>query len=254
MSNPLIRKLIMGIVFVTIVAGGYYFYQSSLKNSEEYNKRMFDIVMTEKMNLLYEQAKDWSKPLNFDVHDKRLHGDYQILSEFLLNYWAENTEIRNQYLRTLKENKWDEFLDVNRLEADKKQNYKESTEMLKNVRAAAESYKNRNGDNKRKALAQVQGLALRDDMKKALYEKLQSNLNVDKDSSLIADELLIMNQADEMLEMLKKYPWQVSDHQILFYTDAQVKRFNSIYQAILNQDAKIKEKTEQNAEAVKNED
>lgn len=83
-----------------------------------------------------------------------------------------------------------------------------------------------------------------------MVEKLKNTQKVNKENSLVANEVQIIHRADEMLEMLKKYKWQIKDHQILFYEDAQVKKFNTLYQSVLKQDAKIEEKKEQNAEAV----
>lgn len=71
------------------------------------------------MNQLYEQAQDWSKPVQLDIHDKRLAGHYKQISEFLLSYWIQNINARNAYLRELKAAKWDTFLNVDRLDIDK---------------------------------------------------------------------------------------------------------------------------------------
>ena len=35
------------------------------------------------MNQLYDQAQDWTKPVQLDIHDKRLAGHYKQVSEFL---------------------------------------------------------------------------------------------------------------------------------------------------------------------------
>ncbi len=239
---------IFSIIIIVIVA--VFSYQYFIQNNEEHNKKMFDVVMSEKMQQLYDQSQDWAKPLQFDVHDSRLHGDYKVLSEFLLNYWMQNIEARNQYLRELQTEKWEQFLNVDRLEMDKKNNFKESTQMLIDVRKSAEKYQKITSENKKQSLNNVNNLKLNPEMKKALYDKLESNMKVQKSDSLFVNEIQIMDKADIMLDMLKKYKWQVQDHQILFYEDAQVKKFNALYQDILNQYAKIDQKKEQNAEAV----
>lgn len=101
---------------------------------------MFDVVMTEKMNQLYEQAQDWSKPVELNIHDKRLAGHYKQISEFLLSYWIQNINARNAYLRELKAAKWDTFLNVERLDLDKKQKFVETEKMLADVRMASDQY------------------------------------------------------------------------------------------------------------------
>lgn len=115
------RRFVIFLIFlITVVAFimGYQHY--SLKKNEA-ERQTFDLVMSEKMGQLYEQAQDWSKPIQLNVHDERLHGDYKVLSEFVLNYWVKNAETRNQYLRELKAVKWEHFLNVNRLDNDRKQ-------------------------------------------------------------------------------------------------------------------------------------
>lgn len=61
------------------------------------------------MALLYDQAQDWSKPVQLDIHDRRLAGNYKKISELLLNYWVQNINARNAYLRALKAAQWDTF-------------------------------------------------------------------------------------------------------------------------------------------------
>ena len=88
----------------------YFFtYQHIKQQQAKDSSQMFDVVMTEKMNQLYDQAQDWSKPVQLDIHDKRLAGHYKQISEFLLSYWIQNINARNAYLRELKAAKWDTF-------------------------------------------------------------------------------------------------------------------------------------------------
>lgn len=248
------KRLIWILSLIILIIAAVFFYQYSMRNNEEHNKKMFDVVMTEKMQDLYDQAQDWSKPLQFDIHDRRLHGDYKVLSEFLLQVWSNNIETRNTYLRTLKQNHWDQFLNVQRLEKDKANGFKESDQILENVHKAMDVYQKENEQNKKQALAKAATLQMSEGKKQALLEKLKNNQQVIKEDSLFANELQIIHKADDMLDMLKKYKWQVKDQQILFYEDAQVKKFNALYQSVLKQDAKIEEKKIQNAEAVTSDD
>ena len=50
-----------------------------------------------------------TKPVQLDIQDKRLAGHYKQVSEFLLSYWVQNVNARNEYLRELKAAKWDTF-------------------------------------------------------------------------------------------------------------------------------------------------
>ncbi len=125
------RRILIAIAGLAVIAAIVFFsYQHIKQQQAKDSSEMFDVVMSEKMSELYEQAQDWSKPVQLDIHDKRLAGHYKQVSEFLLNYWVQNVNARNEYLRELKAAKWDTFLNVDRLDIDKKQKYTETEKML----------------------------------------------------------------------------------------------------------------------------
>lgn len=243
--------IVVGIVLIAMAAWFYVEHESAQRTAA--NRQMFDVVMSEKMDELYHQAQDWSKPVQLNVHDARLTGDYKVLSEFLLNYWMRNVETRNQYLRQLKAVKWDQFLDVNRLDADRKHGYTETENMFKVVHQVTEQYQKQNFENKKAALAQAKSLPIDRDIRNPLQAKLEQNLKVDQDNSLVLLELEILTKADAMFEMLKKYPWQQQGDKILFAQDVQVKQFNALYQDILRLNLEIEQKKKQNMLAVQQE-
>lgn len=113
------RRFLLFLTAVVICLGTFFFYQYRLKQNAANTEQMFEIVMAEKMRWLYDQAQDWSKSIQLNVHDDRLSGDYKLMSEFLLSYWMQNVEARNAYLRQLKAANWDTFLDVERLDRDR---------------------------------------------------------------------------------------------------------------------------------------
>ncbi|MDN5417780.1 MAG: hypothetical protein L0G09_10090 [Acinetobacter sp.] len=240
--------IVFGIIFLAVI-GFFYYDHSSIKN-EEANRQAFDLVMTEKMRQLSEQAQDRSKPVNIHIHDNRLKGDYKTLSEFLLKYWAKNVDTRNTYLNQLAAAKWDHFLDVNRLDADRKQNYVETTQMLVTVRQAMQQYQQKNRQNKTEALNELKKIDLRKDLKKPLQDKLEQNAELDPENTLILNELQILGKAETMFDLLKKYEWQKQGNQILFKEDAQVKQFNQLFQDVLKLNSQINQKKEQNAEVL----
>ena len=240
--------IVVGIIIIAIAAWFYIEHESAQRNAA--NRQMFDVVMSEKMEQLYNQAQDWSKPVQLNVHDDRLKGDYKILSEFLLNYWMSNVETRNQYLRELKAVKWDQFLDVNRLDADRKHGYTETENMLKVAHQVTQQYQQQNFNNKKAAIAEAKALPIDREIRNPLQAKLEQNLKVDQENSLIVLELEILTKVDAMFEMLKKYPWQKQGDKILFAQDAQVKQFNALYQDILRLNLEIEQKKKQNTQAV----
>lgn len=243
------RILIVLGILILAVAGFLYYDHTSIKK-EEANRQAFDLVMTEKMQQLTAQAQDRSKPVKLDIQDSRLKGDYKVLSEFVLKYWIKNIDTRNAYLNQLASAKWDQFLDVNRLDRDRQQNFQETTQMLQTVRQSMQRYQELNVKNKQEALTQLQKLDLRQDLKKPLLDKLETNQKADPENMLILNELQILGKAETMFDMLKKYQWQKQGDQILFKEDAQVKQFNQLYQDVLHLNGQINQKKAQNAEVL----
>ena len=238
---------------ILLAIGGFLYYDHTSIKNEEANRQAFDLVMTEKMRQLSEQAQDRSKPVQIEINDVRLRGDYKTLSEFLLRYWMKNVDTRNAYINQLAAAKWDKFLDVNRLDEDRKQNFAETSQMLTTVRQAMQQYQQNNNKNKSEALAQLKQLDLRKDLKQPLLDKLQQNAQIDPENALILNELQILANAEKMFEMLKSDTWQKQGNQILFKEDAQVKQFNLLYQDVLKLNSQINSKKEQNAEVLESE-
>lgn len=244
------RRILIILAIIILAVAGFFYYDHTMTKRDEKNRQVFDLVMTDKMRQLYEQAQDRSKPVSIDIQDPRLTGDYKTLSEFLLKYWIKNIDTRNAYLNQLAAARWNYFLDVKRLDADRKQNYQETEKMIVTVRQAMLNYQKQNAQNKKDALAQLKNLDLKADLKKPLQSKLEQNTQLDEDNSLILNELQILAKAEAMFEMLKKYEWEAKGRQILFKNDAQVKQFNQLFQDVLKLNAQINDQKEQNAEVL----
>ncbi|USP40230.1 hypothetical protein [Acinetobacter sp. XS-4] len=228
---------ITSLVVITIII--FFSYQHIKQQQAKDSSQMFDVVMTEKMNQLYEQAQDWSKPVELNIHDKRLAGHYKQISEFLLSYWIQNINARNAYLRELKAAKWDTFLNVDRLDIDKKQKFVETEKMLADVRMASDKYQTEYEKIHKTFLAKVQELSVNAEMRQLLEMKLGTQQKADQDHAIFMIELQILDKAEEMFKLLKNYPWQKKDQMILFHENAQVKKFNRLYQDVLKLNAKI---------------
>ncbi len=170
------RRILMILGVIVVCIGAFFIYQNNSKQRTIQNQKMFDVVMAEKMRELYIQAQDWSTPVQLEVEDDRLSGDYQLMSEFLLNYWKENIEARNHYLRQLKAAQWDAFLDVERLERDSKSNYKETEQMFSDVRRASLEYDKKRQQIQSQALADAKELSLDAELQQRLQQKLAKNL------------------------------------------------------------------------------
>lgn len=245
------RRVLIAIASLVVITSIIFFtYQHIKQQQAKDSSQMFDVVMTEKMNQLYDQAQDWSKPIQLDIHDKRLAGHYKQISEFLLSYWIQNINARNEYLRELKAAKWDTFLNVDRLDIDKKQKYVETEKMLADVRTASDKYQTQYEKIHKTFLAKVQELSVNAEMRQLLEMKLGTPQKADQDHAIFMIELQILDKAEEMFKLLKNYPWQKKDQMILFHENAQVKKFNQLYQDVLKLNAKVEKIKKRNVAAL----
>lgn len=245
------RRVLIAIASLVVITSIIFFtYQHIKQQQAKDSSQMFDVVMTEKMNQLYDQAQDWSKPIQLDIHDKRLAGHYKQISEFLLSYWIQNINARNEYLRELKAAKWDTFLNVDRLDLDKKQKYVETEKMLADVRTASDKYQTQYEKIHKTFLSKVQELSVDAEMRQLLEMKLGSQQKADQDHAIFMIELQILDKAEEMFKLLKNYPWQKKDQMILFHENAQVKKFNQLYQDVLKLNAKVEKIKKRNVAAL----
>ncbi|MDR2062369.1 MAG: hypothetical protein LBQ29_13320 [Acinetobacter sp.] len=247
------RRFLLFVLMVVLGIGSFFLYQHHLQQRAANNKQMFEVVMAEKMRTLYDQAQDWSTPVQLDIHDDRLSGDYKLMSEFLLNYWMQNVEARNSYLRALKAANWDTFLDVERLDQDRKQDYKETEQMLTDVRKASAEYEQARHQIQTSSMQQAKSLAIHNEMRQSLQAKLESNLKADKAHDIFPIEQQIIEKAQAMFDMLKKQQWQRKDKMILFRESAQVKKFNTLYQDVLKLNSKMEKIKRNNAEVLEEE-
>ena len=244
------RRFLFLLGLVVICIGSFLLYQHQLQQRAADSKQMFEVVMAEKMRELYDQAQDWSKPIQLNVHDDRLSGDYKLMSEFLLSYWMQNVEARNAYLRQLKAANWDTFLDVERLDQDRQKGYRETEKMLHDVRKISTEYGIKRQKIQADSLEQAKNLAIHNEMRKSLQEKLQNNLKTDKEHDIFPIEQQVIEKAQAMFDMLKTYPWQREDNKILFKETAQVKKFNALYQDVFNLNQKMDKIKQNNVEVL----
>ena len=163
---------------------------------------------------------------------------------------VENVEARNHYLRQLKAANWDTFLDVERLDQDRQQAYKDTEQMLREVRKISTEYERKRQQIQTDSLEQAKSLAIHNEMRKSLQVKLEHNLKVDKAHDIFPIEQQIIEKAQAMFDMLKTYPWQKQDKMILFQETIQVKKFNNLYQDVLRLNAKMEKIKKSNVEVL----
>lgn len=244
------RRLIIGLACVVVAVFGYFFWhqhQQQLLQQEQQQQQVFDQVMSEKMELLYQQAKDWKTPLHMQIKDARIQGDYKVMSEFILKFWMDNIEARNHYLRTLEQAEWDHFLDARRFEKDRAQGYRQTTQMLQTVKQASADFQTQREQITQVALAQVKTLEMKSALRNAMRDKLEITQADSDEVAILQLELQIIQRAEQMFQLLKIHPWVRQDKLFLFKDQTQVKQFNQLYQQVLSLQKQINEIKQQNA-------
>jgi len=214
------RRFLLFAAVIVICISSFFFYQYHVQQKAVNTEQMFEVV------------------------------NYKLMSEFLLNYWMQNVEARNHYLRQLKAANWDTFLDVERLDQDRQQAYKDTEQMLREVRKISTEYERKRQQIQTDSLEQAKSLAIHNEMRKSLQVKLEHNLKVDKAHDIFPIEQQIIEKAQAMFDMLKTYPWQKQDKMILFQETIQVKKFNSLYQDVLRLNAKMEKIKKSNVEVL----
>lgn len=247
------RRILILIFILVLSLCGYFFYDEN-NQMKEVNREMFDKVMSEKMEVLYVQARNWKQPLNMEVVDDRLEGDYKIMSEFILRYWMDNIEARNGYLRQLDQADWDKFLNAERLELDRKSSYQQTHQMLSTVRKATAEYEKKHEQIFNQAVAKVDELDVDSKMRQAMKEKLLHSRENNDETALLQIELQVIAKAEQMFELLRTHKWLRQGNTFLFAKDEQVRQFNILYAEILEFQTQIDELKRQNANVFETDD
>lgn len=240
--------LILGLA-TTVVFGGlfyqYYEQQKEATQLEQYQK-----VLYEKTDLIYAQAKDWDNPINVDVTDARLQGDYKVMASFVLSQMIQSAEARNAYLRELKAIHWDEFLNIDRLSKDKKQDYKETDLMLQQAHALATEYQVKIEQAQQNALEQAKQLPIQSRYRHQLAENLRESAKQNEALALFEIEKQVLEKADQIFLVLKNNRWQSKNNTFMFYDDTALKQFNTLYQDVLKLNVQMQQIQQKNQQAL----
>jgi hypothetical protein len=145
---------------------------------------------------------------------------------------------------------WDTFLDVERLDRDRKQDYAETEKMLADVTKISAEYEKQRLQLQLSSLQQAKQLSIDDEMKTSLLVKIESNINAENADDIFVIEQQIIEKAQAMFDLLKKDQWQKKGKMILFPETAQVKKFNALYQDVLKLNAKMNNIKKNNTEVL----
>ena len=240
--------LILGLATAAVFGG--LFYQYHEQQQEAAQLEQYQQVLYEKTDLIYAQAKDWNTPIEVDVSDPRLQGDYQVMANFVLSQMIQSAEARNAYLRELKAIHWDEFLNIERLSKDKKNDYQETDLMLQQAHALATEYQVTIEQAQQNALEQAKQLPIQSRYRHQLAENLRESAKQNEALALFEIEKQILEKADEIFAVLKNNRWQNKNNTFMFYEDAPLKQFNALYQQVLDLNVQLQKVQRQNQKAL----
>ncbi|OTG86847.1 hypothetical protein [Acinetobacter sp. ANC 3813] len=243
-------RILIILTAATVLIFGGMFYQYREQQKEADQLQLYQTVLLEKTELIFKQAQDADQPIQVNVTDPRLQGDYQVMANFVLSQMIQNAEARNAYIRQLKALDWDRFLDIDRLAADKKQDYKATADMLKNVHAAVESYAQKMQQFEQNSLEQAKNLPIESRYRHQLIQSLRESQQSDDSQALYALEQQSLAKADAIFLVLKNNKWEKKGKTFMFYEDAPLAQFNALYKEISALNQQMRQVTAENQEQI----
>ncbi len=235
----------------TVLVFGWMFYQYSVQQKEVAQLETYQTVLMEKTEKIFQQAQHWDKPIQVDVTDTRLTGDYKVMSDFILSQMIQRAESRNQYVRDLKALNWDKFLDIDRLLADKKNQYQETKQMLQQVHAVVDAYEQKATQQEENALEQAKHLPVKNVFRQQIAQSLRESRDSDESHALFELEKQSLAKADEIFKVIQDNKWEKKNNLFMFYEDAPLKQFNQLYKEILQLNTHMDEIRQKNRSELK---
>ncbi|ENV13941.1 hypothetical protein F965_01045 [Acinetobacter schindleri NIPH 900] len=227
-------RVFMVLAGATLVVFAWLFYQYTAQQQEEAELIEYETVLNEKTAEIFEQAQDWSKPIQLDIEEDRLDGDYAVMAEYVLGQMRDRAEERNQYLRDLKAANWEHFLDIDRLEKDQAQGYKETETMLKQVHQIVQNYEQTIQRREESQIEQVKRLDIKQRYRQQLAQNLKSTQQESDAYAIFAIEKQSLAKADQLFALLKKYKWEKRNRMFMFHDEKAVQPFIALYKDIEN--------------------
>ena len=226
-------RIFIILACATVLVFGWMFYQYSAQQKEAAQFDAYQVVLLEKTEQIFKQAQNWEKPIELDLSDARLKGDYKVMSDFILGQMLQRAEARNQYIRDLKALNWDKFLDIDRLVKDKKNNYQETEQMLQQVHAVVDAYEQKTTQQEENALEQAKHLPVKNIFRQQMTQSLRDSRDSDESHALFDLEKQSLAKADEIFKVIKAHKWEKKNKLFMFYEDEPLKQFNQLYSEML---------------------
>lgn len=238
------------IAAATLSIFGYMIYQYKVQQNELAQLEVYQSVIQDEGQLIFEAAQTWQKPISVDLNTSNLDDDYKIMADFVLNFMVQSAEARNTYLRELKALNWDKFLDVNRLDKDKKNKYEETEIMFIAVKEVMTRYQESMVHRDELALNEAKHLKVNQRFRRYLTESFKEVVKQNNGQELFELEQQSFAKAQALFAILKESKWQAKNNMFLFQGDDHVKQFNKIYKEMLELDKQMKKVSQKNQKAI----
>ena len=223
------KRVVFVIAAATFSIFGYMIYQYKVQQNELAQLEVYQSVIQDEGQLIFEAAQTWQKPISVDLNTSNLDDDYKIMADFVLNFMVQSAEARNTYLRELKALNWDKFLDVNRLDKDKKNKYEETEIMFIAVKEVMTRYQESMVHRDELALNEAKHLKVNQRFRRYLTESFKEVVKQNNGQELFELEQQSFAKAQALFAILKESKWQAKNNMFLFQGDDHVKQFNKIY-------------------------
>lgn len=239
-------RIFVILTAATVLVFGGLFVQYKQQQHEAEQLQIYQSVLLDKTQQIFEQAKDSEKPIKVNVKDERLEGDYQVMASFVLQQMIQSAEARNSYIRELKTLGWERFLDADRLIADKKKAYVETEAMLKKVHAMVDAYALKIDELEHNSLVQAKDLPVDSKYSSQLAQSLRDSRKND-DAHLLFDlEKQSLAKADAIFVVLKNNKWERRNKLFMFYEDKPLNDFNALYKEMVELNKQMRQVSLQN--------
>lgn len=244
------KRVVLVIAAATFSIFGYMIYQYKVQQNELAQLEVYQSVIQDKGQLIFESAQKWQKPISVDLDTSNLDDDYKIMADFVLNFMVQSAEARNTYLRELKALNWDKFLDVNRLDKDKKNKYEETEIMFIAVKEVMTRYQESMVHRDELALNEAKHLKVNQRFRRYLTESFKEVVKQNNGQELFELEQQSFAKAQALFAILKESKWQAKSNMFMFQGDDHVKQFNQIYKEMLELDKQMKKVSQKNQRAI----
>ncbi len=244
------KRVVFVIAAATFSIFGYMIYQYKVQQNELAQLEVYQSVIQDEGQLIFEAAQKWQKPISVDLNTSNLDDDYKIMADFVLNFMVQSAEARNTYLRELKALNWDKFLDVNRLDKDKKNKYEETEIMFIAVKEVMTRYQESMVHRDELALNEAKHLKVNQRFRRYLTDSFKEVVKQNNGQELFELEQQSFAKAQALFAILKESKWQAKSNMFMFQGDDHVKQFNQIYKEMLELDKQMKKVSQKNQKAI----